>query len=126
MVCIFQRLSSQSDSLENLDSCLCLHAFRFVLSFYLLHFLKVSSFYTQICNLSYLQFLPVHLPSLSVFQSSPLRIRTWLTQIPLSPPHSSTSCISSCCISEYKQRLTDSLFSYLIRKTSLSGVESCF
>jgi hypothetical protein len=50
------------------------------------------------------------LPALSVFQSSSLRTRTWLTKIPLSPPHSSTSCISSCYISEYKQHLTDPLF----------------
>ena len=126
VVCIFQQLSSPSDALDNLENCFCLHAFGFVLSFYLLHFPKVSSFYPQIRNVSYLQFLPVHLPARSVFQSSSLRIRTWLTQIPLSPPHSSTSCISSCYISEYKQRLTEPLLPYLIRKTSLCVVDSCF
>jgi len=121
VVCVFQQLPSQSEALENLDSCFCLQAFRFVLSFYVLHFPKVSSFYLQICNFSYLQFLPAHLPALSVFQSPSLRIRTWLTQIPLSPPHSSISCISLCYISEFKQSLSDTLFSYLTRKISLFG-----
>jgi hypothetical protein len=67
VVYIFQQLSSQSAALENLDICFCLHAFRFVFSFYLLHFPKVSSFYLQICNLSYFQSLPVHLPALLCF-----------------------------------------------------------